>query len=70
MCFKITSAQREYYHYTGFSAELERRGLGCSRPKLAWVSRFQTQKIEADDCDRSIEIKAAAAVVKRKADTR
>ncbi len=25
---KITSAQREYYRYTGISAEIERRALG------------------------------------------
>jgi hypothetical protein len=36
---KITSALREYYHYTGASAELERRGAGTSRPYLAWVRR-------------------------------
>ena len=42
---KITSAQREYYHYTGPSAELERRGAGSSRPDLAWVLR---QKQDAD----------------------
>jgi hypothetical protein len=28
---KITSAQREYFQYTGASAELERRGAGSSR---------------------------------------
>jgi hypothetical protein len=36
---KITSALREYYHYTDESAELERRGAGSSRPNLAWVRR-------------------------------
>jgi hypothetical protein len=36
---KITSAQREYYRYTGASAETEQRGAGSSRPDLAWVRR-------------------------------
>ena len=40
---KITSAQREYYRYTGASAELERRGAGSSRPNLAWVRRSRQQ---------------------------
>jgi hypothetical protein len=36
---KITSALREYFRYTGASAELERRGAGSSRSDLAWVRR-------------------------------
>ena len=28
---KITSAQREYYRYTGVSAEVERHGIGSNR---------------------------------------
>jgi hypothetical protein len=36
---KITAAQREYFRYTGASAELERRGAGSSRPELAWLLR-------------------------------
>ena len=36
---KITASQREYFRYTGPSAELERRGAGTSRPELAWVHR-------------------------------
>jgi hypothetical protein len=36
---RITAAQREYYRYTGASAELERRGSGSSRAALAWVRR-------------------------------
>ncbi|MGA2168556.1 MAG: hypothetical protein ABSG62_10110 [Terracidiphilus sp.] len=36
---KITAAQREYFRYSGASAELERRGAGTSRPDLAWVRR-------------------------------
>jgi hypothetical protein len=36
---KIAARTREYYHYTGVSAELERRGAGSSRPHLAWAVR-------------------------------
>jgi hypothetical protein len=36
---KISSALREYFRYTGASAELEQRGAGSSRPDLAWVRR-------------------------------
>ncbi len=39
MCFKITFALREYYRYSGVSAELERKGYGSSRPELCWASR-------------------------------
>jgi len=39
---KITAAQREYYRYTGTSAEIERRGAGSSRPELAWIRRTRT----------------------------
>jgi hypothetical protein len=47
---KISSAQREYFRYTGASAELERRGAGTSRPDLAWVrrSKQQAQEIRAE----------------------
>ena len=31
MCFKITRGLREYFHYHGISADLERRGFGSSR---------------------------------------
>jgi hypothetical protein len=40
---KITSAQREYFRYTGASAELERRGAGSSRPGLAWARRSKQE---------------------------
>ena len=40
---KITQATREYYRYTGASAELEIRGAGCSRAELAWVNRSLRQ---------------------------
>jgi hypothetical protein len=41
---KITAAQREYFRYTGSSAELERRGRGTSRPELAWWRRHAQQE--------------------------
>jgi hypothetical protein len=43
---KITSAQREYFRYTGASAELERRGAGSSRPENAWLRRSSQQAQE------------------------
>jgi hypothetical protein len=46
---KITSALREYYRYTGASAELERRGVGSSRPDVSWVRR-QKQEACRDSC--------------------
>jgi hypothetical protein len=36
---KIGAGTRDFYRYTGRSAELERRGAGSSRPELAWVRR-------------------------------
>lgn len=44
---KITKAQREYFRYTGVSAELEKRGAGTSHPELAWVRREKQSKITA-----------------------
>ena len=41
---KITAAQREYFRYTGVSAEIERRGAGCSRPEQAWIRRIGKQE--------------------------
>ncbi len=41
---KITAAQREYYRYTGVSAEIERSGAGCSRPEQAWIRRIGKPK--------------------------
>lgn len=52
---KITSAQREYFRYTGASAELERRGAGCSRPDLAWVRRQKSK-----DGERRPELRSSA----------
>lgn len=43
---KITAAQREYFRYTGVSAEVERRGMGASQPKLAWAKRVKQQEEE------------------------
>jgi hypothetical protein len=44
---KIPARAREYYRYTGVSAELERRGAGSSRPELAWARRAKKQIEEA-----------------------
>jgi hypothetical protein len=44
MSFKITAAQREYFRYRGVSAEMERRGLGSSRPELAWARRQEPRE--------------------------
>jgi hypothetical protein len=46
---KITAAQREYFRYTGVSSEMERRGLGVSRPGLAWTRRVRQQEAERVD---------------------
>ena len=35
---KITSAQREYYRYTGISAEVERQGTGSTFHDFARLS--------------------------------
>jgi hypothetical protein len=40
---KITAAQREFYHYTGVSAELEKHGAGSSPPELTWVRRSKQE---------------------------
>ncbi len=52
---KISAAQREYFRYTGASAELEQRGAGTSRPDLAWVRRHkqETDKVSSNDKDQS-----------------
>jgi len=41
---KITPAQREYYRYSGPSADVERRGAGSSRPEQAWIRRVKMPK--------------------------
>jgi hypothetical protein len=46
---KITAAQREYYRYTGSSAELELRGMGASRPELAWTYRRAQQESDSKE---------------------
>jgi len=48
---KITASQREYFRYTGPSAELERRGAGTSRPELAWVRRQKREKEQRHEDD-------------------
>ena len=50
---KIPAAMREYYRYTGVSAELEQRGAGCSRPELAWAARFPKQQAEMQSSQKS-----------------
>jgi hypothetical protein len=54
---KITAAQRDYFRYTGRSAEVERQGAGCSRPALAWVVRL---KREAEERGSAIPAKKPA----------
>jgi hypothetical protein len=44
---KITAAHREYFRYTGASAELEQRGAGSSRTDLAWVRRSKQKNGES-----------------------
>jgi hypothetical protein len=44
---KIPLAQREFYRYTGVSAQMERRGFGASRVDNAWARRWPAQS--ADD---------------------
>jgi hypothetical protein len=38
---KISARTREFYRYTGVSADLERRGAGSSQPELAWALTSQ-----------------------------
>lgn len=58
MCFKITPALREYYHYRGVSADWERRGFGSSRPELAWANRQKQRETEkrADDQNKDLDL--------------
>lgn len=51
LSIKITPALREYFRYSGISAELERRGYGSSRPQVAWAIRQKQHEPEkpADD---------------------
>lgn len=46
---KITAATREFYRYTGISARVEQRGMGSSRPELAWAKRIRNQEKERDE---------------------
>ncbi len=43
---KITARTREYYRYTGVSAELERSGAGSSGPELPWLRRSKREAEE------------------------
>ena len=56
MPFKITPALREYFHYQGISADLERRGFGSSRPRLAWAVRQEQHEPETllDDRNKGV----------------
>ena len=49
---KNTAAKREYYRYTGPSAEIERRGAGSSRPELAWIHRIRDTNQKAPQLHR------------------
>ena len=53
---KITIATREYYRYTGPSAELERRGAGTSRPELAWLRRIKDQAQDPSQVIQSLSV--------------
>jgi len=50
---KISAALRENYHYSGVSAELERRGAGSSRPELSWLWRRKREDERQDDMDKN-----------------
>ena len=56
MCFKITPALQEYFHYHRISADLERRGFGSSRPQLAWAIRQKQHEPEkpVDDHNKGV----------------
>jgi len=48
---KITSAQREYYRYTGVSAEVERHGHGSNRQDFSRLSNGeQREQQDRSDC--------------------
>jgi hypothetical protein len=55
---KITAAQREYFRYTGTSAELEQRGGGSSRADRAWMRRLEREN-ERVSCDLTDGLKAS-----------
>lgn len=56
MPFKITPALREYFHYQGISADLERHGFGSSTPQLAWAVRQEQHEPEKllDDQNKGV----------------
>ena len=43
---KITAAQREYYRYTGVSADVERRGRGSNSHDFTRLPRDKQQETE------------------------
>jgi hypothetical protein len=53
---KIGASQREYFRYSGESAEAERRGVGCSLPELAWARRVKREAKELDSAVPAKEI--------------
>ena len=60
MCFKITPGLREYFHYHGISADLERRGFGSSRPEVAWAIRQKQQEPEKPEDDQNKGVKSSS----------
>lgn len=55
---KITAAAREYFRYTGLSAELERRGLGSSRAELAWAQQEKKSQAPIEEPTQGIRDRA------------
>ena len=62
MCFTITPGLREYFHYHGISADLERRGLGSSRPELAWAIRQKQQEPEKPVDHQNMSVKSSSSI--------
>ena len=56
---KIPAAMREYYRFTGPSAELERCGLGSSRAELAWVQSEKRRDTERLNAGRDLSLDKA-----------
>jgi len=60
MCFKITPALREYFHYRGTSADVERRGFGSSRPQLVWAIRQKQHVQEKPEDEQKKSVKSVS----------
>jgi hypothetical protein len=58
MCFRITPALREYFHYRGISADVERRGFGSSSPQLAWAIRQKEHVQEKLEDEQNESVKS------------